>query len=110
MNNCINFTWVLFFSCDVYVTHPLNKDLHDGYTEIVNFYSFFLVKLLNMKIIDKFYIRKNKFEDLGNLPWNKTPGSVIPPPPSSYKNNYGGGYNAARGLISRDIANLYCKT
>ena len=57
-----------------------------------------------------------------NISWNKTPSSVIPPPPYiSFKQiQYmsipplattegtffmGGRYNAARGLISRDITN-----
>ena len=50
---------------------------------------------------------KQKICKFGNLPCNKTPGSVIPPPLQkkgiSFKKLWGG-YNAARGLISRDIA------
>ena len=49
----------------------------------------------------------------GNVSWNQTPGSVIPPNTyfldwyrSPIKLYVGGGYNVAKGLISREITKL----
>ena len=76
------------------------------------------------------FIRKiGRAKSFGNLPWNYTPGSVIPPhtKKSAFRAAisvvaggicasfycislkeiwWGGGYKAARGLISRDIAKI----
>ena len=58
---------------------------------------------------------KRRTKNLGRITWNQTPSSIIPPLPFpilyvfsiNHAGDGGGGVNAARGLISLDIARIW---